>query len=200
MIAAVILSAGKSSRMGSPKALLPVNADEPETTFVSHLLAVFAASRAEPVLVIVGHQADTLRRAVDWGTARLVVNERYEDGMLSSIQAAVHALEGTEVEGMLVCPVDHPGVTPAIVDLLIENFETHGPAVVLPVHEGRRGHPVLFSRRVFGDLLRAPETVGARQVVWDYQEDLLEVTVADSGVNLDIDTPADYRAFKQKPD
>lgn len=200
MIAAIILAAGESKRMGFPKALLPYPLpDGSETTFLAHLLDVMSRSRAEPVVVVLGHEAERIERSVppeSWGKARPVVNARYRDGMLTSILTGIEA--AGDVEGALVLPVDHPDVRPEIVDLLIARFETTRPPVVLPVHAGRRGHPVLFSRSVFEELRRAPEGVGARQVVWDHQRDLLEVEVPDPGIGRDVDTPADYRSFRER--
>lgn len=197
MIAAIILAAGESRRMGSPKARLPYpEPDGSETTFLEHLLNVFESSRADPVLVVLGHDADELAESFDFGHARVVVNRRYREGMLSSIQAGVQALEADPVSGALVCPVDHPDIDAAVVDTIITRFEETRSPIVLPVHHGRRGHPVLFSSTVFPELLAAPTTVGARQVVWDHQEDLLEVEVTDAGVTVDVDTPSDYRRFR----
>jgi molybdenum cofactor cytidylyltransferase len=203
MIAAIILAAGESRRMGSPKARLPYpESDGTESTFLEHLLATFTRSGAEPIVVVLGHDAETLQRDFDFGSARVVVNRDYRDGMLSSIQVGIRALadidgiDDTDIRGALVCPVDHPDVDPAVVDILIGRFEEEPHPVTLPVHGGRRGHPVLFSSDVFSELLAAPKTVGARQVVWDHQEDLLEVEVSDAGVTIDIDTPTDYRAFR----
>lgn len=187
--------------MGSPKARLAYpEPDGSETTFLDHLLRVFETSRAEPVVVVFGHEADELSRGFELGAARAVVNRNYRDGMLSSIQAALRALDGERISGVLVCPVDHPDVDPKVVDVLIARFEAQHPSIVIPVHDGRRGHPVLFSSDVFAELLSAPKTVGARQVVWDHQEDLLEVEVADAGVTVDIDTPQDYRTFRGPSD
>ena len=200
MIAAIVLAAGESSRMGSPKARLPYpEPDGSETSFLAHLLSVFETSRAAPILVVFGHDADRLVSELDLGDARALINRDYRDGMLSSLQMAVRALEIDErISGALVCPVDHPDIDPNVVDTLIAHFEERPSAIVLPVHNGRRGHPVLFSRAVFPELLAAPKTVGARQVVWDHQEDLQEVEVPDAGVTIDIDTPSDYRAFRDK--
>ena len=201
MIAAIILAAGESSRMGSPKARLPFpEADGTETTFLDHLLRVFGESQAEPVVVVLGHDADNLAHDFQFGSARVVINRDYRDGMLSSIQAGVRALDNDDVRGALVCPVDHPDIDPVVVDTLIRRFEDSSSAVAIPVHEGRRGHPVLFSSDVFPELIAAPKEVGARQVVWDHQEDLLEVEVSDRGVTVDIDTPSDYRAFRGDAD
>jgi molybdenum cofactor cytidylyltransferase len=202
MIASLLLAAGESRRMGFPKALLayPLPGGG-ETTFLEHLLDVMSRSRAEPILVVLGHEADRIESALPasaWGRARVIRNERYREGMLSSITAGLAELEKLDqVQGALVHPVDHPDVTPEIVDLLIGRFRETGRPVVLPVHSGRRGHPVLFSRAVFPALRSAPASVGARQVVWDHREDLLEVEVPHPGVGRDVDTPADYRSFRE---
>ena len=197
MIAAIILAAGESRRMGSPKARLPYpESDGSESTFLEHLLRVFASSQAEPVVVVLGHDAGNLERSFRFGAARIVVNRDYRDGMLSSIHAGLRALEDDHVDGAMVCPVDHPEVDPGVVDTLTHRFQEHRSPIVVPVHNGRRGHPVLFSIDVFSELMKAPKTVGARQVVWDHQKDLLEIDVSDAGVTVDIDTPSDYRAFR----
>ncbi len=85
-----------------------------------------------------------------------------------------------------------------VVDLVIARFEATKRPIVLPVHEGRRGHPVLFSREVFEEIRRAPDAVGARRVVWDHEGDLLEVEVRDPGIHRDVDTPQDYRRFQKR--
>ncbi len=203
MIAAIILAAGESRRMGFPKALLPYPLPEgSETTFLAHLLDVLNRSRAEPIVVVLGHEGERIRSSVpeaSWGRARPVANERYREGMLTSILAGLEAAsESPRVEGVLVLPVDHPDVRTEIVDLLIDRFAEAARPVILPVHRGRRGHPVLFSRAVFDELQRAPESVGARQVVWDHQGDLLEVEVPDPGIGRDVDTPGDYRSFRER--
>jgi molybdenum cofactor cytidylyltransferase len=200
MIAAIVLAAGESRRMGFPKALLGYpRPGGPETTFLAHILSVLSRSRAEPIVVVLGHDAERIQRAIpsaSWDRARPVMNSRYREGMLSSIRAGIDALG--DVEGALILPVDHPDVTPEIVDLLIDRFQQTRSPIVLPVHGGRRGHPVLFARAVFDELREAPEAVGARQVVWDHQNDLLEVEVSDPGVGRDVDTPSDYLAFREK--
>lgn len=199
MIAAIVLAAGESKRMGSPKALLPFpEPDGTESTFLSHLLRVFGAAPARPIVVVLGHHAEALRRELDFGEAIVVVNENYRDGMLSSLRAGLDAL--SSVDGALVCPVDHPDVSPEVVATLVARFEAERPPIILPTFQGRRGHPVLFSSDVFSELHEAPEEVGARQVVWDHQKDLLEIEVSHGGVTIDIDTPGDYRAFRDRTD
>jgi molybdenum cofactor cytidylyltransferase len=196
MIAAVILAAGTSSRMGSAKALLayPLE-DGGETSFAEHLVDVFDRAGAAPVVVVLGHDADRVRAAIDGRRARTVDNPRYREGMLSSIRAGIGALDDPAIEGALVCPVDHPDVAPSLVELLVRRFEETRAPVVLPVASGRRGHPVLFSRAVFRELLEAPDGVGARQVVWDHEKDLLEVRVSQPGVRVDLDRPEEYQRW-----
>jgi molybdenum cofactor cytidylyltransferase len=199
MIAAIVLAAGESRRMGSPKALLPYPLpDGSETTFLEHVLSVLERSRAAPVVVVLGHEPSIIESSVTRTGARWVLNERYRDGMLSSLRAGIDALDEGRVEGALVHPVDHPDVTPELVDELIASFERTRAPIVLPSHRGRRGHPVLFSRAVFAEIRRAPEGVGARQVVWDHQDDLLEVEVPEDGIARDVDTPGDYRSWRER--
>ncbi len=91
-----------------------------------------------------------------------------------------------------MCPVDHPRVSRDLIDQLIRRFAKSRPPIALPVHQGRRGHPVLFSREVFDEIKTAPDTVGARHVVWNHAEEVLEVETTDPGVTCDVDTPEEY--------
>ena len=199
MIAAIVLAAGESRRMGRPKARLPFpEPDGSESTFLTHVVRVLTESRARPIIVVLGHGASELERDLQGTEARAVRNPAYRDGMLSSIQAGVRALSDEPVEGLLVLPVDQPAVSAAVVDRIIARFE-EGPApVVLPRFAGRRGHPVLFAREVWSELLEAPAEVGARRVVWDHQDALVEIDVDDAGVTIDVDTPSDYERFRER--
>ncbi len=180
--------------MGSPKPLLPLG----DTSFLEHLLGQFLASRARPVLVILGHEAERVRSEVRLDDALVVVNPEYRKGMLSSIRAGLRALEGEPVSGALICPVDLPDVSTAVVDLVISQFERTRAAIVVPAYEGRRGHPVLFAQPLFEELLKAPDSVGARQVVWDHANEVLEIPTEDRGIIMDIDTPEQYEDLRRR--
>ena len=183
--------------MGSDKALLPLERE----TFLEHLLEVL---RGEvPVRVVVlGHHAAEIeaRLASVSGTSDLAVlhNPQYPLGQLSSLQVALRHLEKQPVEGVLVCLVDHPAINRSVVRMILEKFRSTGMPVVIPTHRGRRGHPVLFARSVFGELLEAPLEEGARRVVRDHAAEIELVEVGWEGILWDIDQPADYQRLLEE--
>ena len=185
MLAAVILSAGASSRMGRPKALLPYR----EGTFLEHLIQVTRHSRIGVTRVVLGASAEEIRTIAKLDTSLVVVNPRWEQGQLSSICAGIRSLEGIETEGIVLCPVDHPLVSARLVGDLVAQFYLNAKAIILPVHKGRRGHPVIFSSALYGELLAAPADKGARAVVWAHSADVLEVPTDEQGVVLNLNDP-----------
>lgn len=180
MIGAVILAAGASTRMGSPKALLTT----PEgATFVEAILATLRAAGVESVRVVAAPGASPVADAV--------INPDPSRGMLSSVQCGLRALPAS-CDAVLLWPVDHPLVTTGTVASMIDAFRAGDPPLVVPVHDRRRGHPVLFARRLVPELLAADPGIGARGVVHAHP-DRLELAVEDPGVVADVDTPDDYR-------
>jgi molybdenum cofactor cytidylyltransferase len=189
MLAAAILSAGESSRMGSPKALLPYRG----TTFLEHLIEVTRHPRIGITYIVLGAGADSIRDKLQLDAAWIVVNGEWGKGQLSSIQAAVRSLPAGQTEGMILCPVDHPLVSAKLVSQLIEEFDSAGKAVVLPTYRGRRGHPVIFRATLYDELLRATPEIGARQVVWAHADDISEVPTEEQGVILNLNDPETLR-------
>jgi len=194
MIAAVILSAGESSRMGSPKALLPVDGK----SFIEGIIATLRRCRVGKILVVLGHHAAEIGPEIRDLPVTVVINRDYRRGQLSSLIAAIKSLTvetaGESVEGLLLHLVDHPFLSPAVVNAMIEGFYQTGKLIVVPTYRGKRGHPVLFSRDLFEELLEAPLDQGAKSVVHAHRDDTLEIPTEEEGVVVDIDTPEDYRS------
>ena len=190
MIAAVVLSAGESSRMGRPKALLPIDGQ----TFIERIVAALKQTCVGNIIVVLGHKADEMRPRIEHLPVEILINSDYKLGQLSSLQVAVRHLEKiADCDGMLVHLVDHPYIDPALVATMVDRFYQSGKLLVVPRHGGKRGHPVIFSRTLFGELLAAPMDQGAKAVVNAHRDDTLEIDSKDEGITVDIDTPELYK-------
>jgi len=190
MISAVILSAGESSRMGRPKALLPIDGQ----TFIERIVASLRHGGIERIVVVLGFNAEELRRQTAHLAVDVLINPDYQRGQLSSLQVAVRHLQTDKnCHGMMVHLVDHPYIDPKLVQLMLRRFDESKPLIVVPRHQGKRGHPVIFSRALFGELLDAPMDEGAKAVVNAHRDETLEIDTEDVGITLDIDTPELYR-------
>jgi len=184
MLAAVILSGGASRRMGSPKALVSYQG----ASFLEHLLRVTRHPAVGVRRVVLGADAESISAQVAIPAGEMVVNKEWEKGQLSSVHAALTSLPaGTQ--GMLLCPVDHPLVSAALIASLIEAFLESRAPVVLPTFEGKRGHPVVFSAAVYQELLEAPLDQGARAVVWAHAGDVRELPTSEEGCVLNLNDP-----------
>jgi molybdenum cofactor cytidylyltransferase len=184
-LAAAILAAGESRRMGAPKALLPYRGKN----FAEHLLEVTRHPRIGVWRIVVGAHAGEIGAIVRPPGASMVVNQEWQRGQLSSIQAAIRSLPAGESAGLLLCPVDHPLVSAALIAQIIEHFDSSGKPIVLPTYHGRRGHPLIFAASLYPELLEASPEVGARQVVWAHAPEVLEFPTEEEGVVLNLNDP-----------
>jgi molybdenum cofactor cytidylyltransferase len=170
--------------MGSPKALVPYQG----RPFLEHLLEVTVHPKIGARRVILGAHAEPISRAVKLHPEEIVINENWEQGQLSSIQAGIRSLPpGTD--GLLLCLIDHPLISGALVADLIEQFYSLKMKIVLPVYQGRRGHPVIFSSALYEELLNAPANDGARAVVWANAAEVAEVGTTEQGCVLNLNDP-----------
>lgn len=191
MIPAIVLAAGKSTRMGRPKANLVLDDGE---TFLCRIVRTFHAAGVDNVVVVVGHDADVILEAFSQtdAVARVVENADYENGQLSSLIRGINAVDRPGILAALVTLVDVPCVTAATVRAVVERYLQTGAPVVRPVHGDEHGHPVLIDRSLFDDIRRADPAHGAKVVVRAHVSAAGDVPVDDRGAFLDIDTMAEY--------
>ncbi len=195
MIPAVILAAGASTRMGRPKALLPLGPDA--DTFLARLLRTFSTAGVREFHVVVGADAQLIREAItsQQVSANIVENREPQRGQLSSLVAAIDALDRPGVAAMLVIPVDMPLVSADTVRAVVAAYHRDRHLIVRPAAGARHGHPVIFDRSLFDELRAADPTRGARAVVAAHPADVLDVPVQDEGAFVDIDTKEEYERW-----
>ena len=193
MIAGIILAAGASSRMGTPKALLDYRGE----TFVGRLARVLGAC-SQPVIVVLGYHADAIRQKVP-ASANVVINPDPSRGQLSSLQTALETLPH-EADGFAFIPVDSPAVEEDTVAKLARAFERRDPSTlfVIPRQSGKRGHPVFATRSIAAEFLALPPTAEAREVVHAHVHRTEYVDVDDAGIFIDVDDPEAYRLLKER--
>jgi molybdenum cofactor cytidylyltransferase len=195
VIPGVVLAAGKSSRMGRSKALLPLPGRE---TFLSRIVHTLLDGGADDVVIVIGHDAQTIAQHVESTglPARVVVNAAYETGQLSSVHAALGAIDRPGVRAFLMTLVDVPLVAASTVRAVLERYRATGVPIVRPVRGDAHGHPVLIDRSLFEPLRLADASLGARSIVRAHASPTGDVAVDDEGAFLDIDTREEYaRAF-----
>jgi molybdenum cofactor cytidylyltransferase len=192
MIPALVLAAGKSTRMGRTKALLPLG----DETFISRIVGTFRAAGVEDVVVVVGHDSERVAAALDRldPPPRVVLNPDYESGQLSSILAGLRAVDRPGVTALLLTLVDVPLVSADTVRAVLMRYRAEAAPVVRPVNGSRHGHPVLIGRQLFPLLRAADPATGAKPIVRAHASAAGDVEVADEGSFTDIDTPAEYAA------
>jgi molybdenum cofactor cytidylyltransferase len=192
-IAAVVLGAGRSSRMGGPNKLLAEIGGRP---LIRHVVDAALASRARPVVVVTGHQRDKVEAALAGLPVKFMHNPHFADGLGTSLKAGIAALPA-DVDGAIVCLGDMPQVDAALIDRLIGAFDPdHGALVVVPTIDGKRGNPVVWSRRFFPDLMAVEGDVGARYLIGRYTEAVAEVPLTGTAALTDVDTPEALAAVR----
>lgn len=185
---AIVAASGPSTRMGRSKALL----DAGGRSFLARIVKAFHEGGADPILVVVRDPEGPEGREAQASGALAIHNPDPSPGPIASLQAGIRSLP-TTVAGTFFCPVDHPLFLSGTVAELSTAFHQSGAPIVAPTWEGRRGHPVLFARGLFPELLEETLPHGARSVVRRYLESRVQIPVGDPGILVDIDTPEDYR-------
>ena len=196
MISGIILAAGSSHRMGSPKSLLKIG----ENTFLQYIVEVLHSARILDIVIVLGAEAEKIQPSLSWFDGKIVVNNDWQKGQLASIITGINSLDMTttdpeEIHGAMICPVDHPLISQSILVNLLQEFWRRHKKIVVPTYKGTRGHPVIFAKELFDELRNAPIDVGARSVVRKHPEQVHEVALEEEGILINIDTQEDYKKY-----
>lgn len=188
MICAVVLAAGKSRRMGCQKLLLPWATQ----TVIQRVVSQVLCSVVSGVFVVVGSDESRLADSLAGYPVALVTNPAPDSDMLDSVRCGLRALPKA-CEGILVVLGDQPALESNLIDDMVQAFRASGTAIVVPSHEGRHGHPLLFSARFLDEVLTQYDRVGLRGLLQTHPDNVMELSVGRSGVLADIDVPEDYQ-------
>ncbi len=196
-IGCVVLAAGRSTRMGARNKLTALAGDKP---IVRHVVEAALASRARPVIVVTGHEQQQVAACLGDIGVQIVHNPAFAEGMSTSLKAGV-AMLPAGLDGVIVALGDMPAVTAAHFDRMIAAFEPkEGRSIVVPVHQGRRGNPVLWSSAYFTDIQALVGDVGARSILADNAESVVELDLNSSAIFVDVDTPEALAAVQRGDD
>ncbi len=191
-VAALILAAGRSSRMGTNKLLVELDGK----SLIAHAVDAALGSRARPIIVVTGHESEAIRIALDDRDLIAVHNPDYGEGLSSSLRTGLAALP-PDATGVVVCLGDMPGITHDLINRLIDSFiDTQSNGIIVPAYHGRRGNPVLWARRFFPALGRLTGDTGGKQMIGAEPGAVIECPVDDDGVLNDIDTPDALAAYR----
>ena len=189
----MVLAAGKSQRMGANKLLLKLGG----ITVLDRVLSSIESTRVEEIFVVLGHRPEDLRPIVATHSAEVVLNPDYEEGMTSSFKAG---LGRVSVDAVFLCLGDLAVVDPVLMDRMIDAMEADPEALIVsPVHEGRRGHPVLFRKALFPEIMGLGRGKTLKDVVEGHGDRHLGVE-GDFWCTLDMDTPEDYERIRERLD
>jgi molybdenum cofactor cytidylyltransferase len=194
MIAGVILSAGASSRMGTPKSNLSIG----NSTFLNTILNRLSSGGFKPLLVVTGYHHREIIDAIDPGYhCRIFRNPHPEQGQLSSLQIAIRNLN-PDISGILMVPVDHPLVQEDTYRRIFHLALAHPQNIIVPRYREHNGHPVYFSRKFFPDLLESLPAAGAREIIRNNPADVIRLPLEDQGILCDIDRPEDLSRYRDE--
>ncbi|HTV05141.1 MAG TPA: molybdenum cofactor cytidylyltransferase [Acidobacteriaceae bacterium] len=193
---AIVLAAGRSSRMGEAKQLLRVNGN----TLLARTLMNVRNSAVNETVLVLGYAAEQIRREIQQELPdhlAVVVNERHAEGMSGSLRVGLAALP-SKVDAALIVLADQPFVRPETIDRIISAYKQGNAKIVVPHFEGRRGNPVLLDRTVFPEAIGLEGDTGFRTIFSSHAAELLAVDVDDEGVLLDIDSREDYERLVKR--
>ena len=189
MLSAILLAAGESKRMGEPKQLMPLG----KHTLLEQAIDNLLGSPVNETIVVVGHKAEEITKAIATKPVKVTFNPNYRQGMSTSIVAGLILVDPASRAVMLALG-DQPLVESRTIKELIDAFNSHDKDIAVPTHRGKRGHPIIFDIKYKAELLELEGDIGGREIIKNHPDDVLEVAVDSASVISDIDTQDDYKA------
>ena len=187
MISAILLAAGEAKRMSQLKQLMPCG----QSTIVGQAIDNLLNSAVIETIVVVGHRAEEVMKAIAAKPVKIAMNPNYQQGMSTSIIAGLSLID-SKAQAVMLALGDQPFVDSQTINSLIEAFRAHNKGIIIPLYQNERGHPVIFDIRYKGALLRLRGDIGGREIIGQHPDDVLEVAVNCEGICVDIDTIDNY--------
>ena len=184
---AIILAAGESKRMGFPKMLITFNGK----TMIENVISNITGSDVDNTLVVLGAHSEAITDVIRKSGVKYCFNDIYKEGMLSSVQCGFRNLP-SDIEAVLIFQGDQPFITPRVINTVIDAYRLSGKGIVIPVHEEKRGHPLLIDRKYRDETDKLDTREGLRSLAYRYSDDVLEVETDDPGILRDFDTYEEY--------
>ena len=188
MLSAILLAAGESKRMGALKQLMPLG----KNTLLEQAVDNILNSSVDETIVVVGHRAEEVSKAIASRPVKIMLNPNYQQGMSTSIIAGLTMVD-PKAQAVMLALADQPLVESGTINQLIDAFNRHDKGIAVPTHRGKRGNPVIFSIKYKEELLKLKGDIGGREIIKNHPDDVLEVAVDSESVITDIDTQDDYQ-------
>lgn len=190
MLSAILLAAGESKRMGELKQLMPLG----KSTLLEQAIDNLLNSSVDETIVVVGHKAEEITRAIATKPVKIALNPDYQKGMSASIVAGL-TLVDPQSQAVMLALADQPLVESGTINQLIAAFHNHDKGIAVPTHRGKRGHPIIFAIKYKAELLELKGDIGGREIIQNHPDDVLEVAVDSPSVISDINTRDDYQSL-----
>lgn len=188
MIWAIILAAGESKRMRKPKLLLPLG----EKTIIETVIQNVILSKVNEILVVLGSSQDKIEQKIENLPIKIVANPHFSKGMLSSIQCGIKSIP-ENAQAVLIILGDQPSISSDIINKIIDSFKSTNKGIILPVHNNKRGHPVLIDNKYRDEFENLNPEIGLRELIHNHTEDIMEVELNVSNIHQNINDMDDYK-------
>ena len=192
-IAGVILAAGSASRMGKTKQLMPFG----KTTLLGQVIENAKGSKLHEIIIVLGHKADEIRQTLDLSNTKIIINKEYSKGQSTSLIKGLENVSSLCDAAMFLLG-DQPLVSAAIINQLINAFETSDVPIIIPYCNNKRGNPVIIARLLFHRLKSLSADVGARALFDEFKKSIFKVQIPDNAILVDVDTMDDYEKLISK--